>query len=84
MSYCIDANVFITVWHVIYPREIFPTLYRAMENKLPGNIILIKPVFDEIEPVSGRKEKAKLRKEHPVRLWLKEEMDINETALTIR
>lgn len=81
MSYCIDANVFITVWHVTYPREIFPTLYREMESKLPGNIILIKPVFDEIEPVSGRKEKAKLQKEHPVRLWLKEDMGINETPI---
>lgn len=60
MSYCIDANVFITVWHVTYPCEIFPTLYRAMGNKLPGNIILIKPVFDEIEPVSGKKDRQKL------------------------
>ena len=81
MSYCIDANVFITVWHVTYPRKIFPTLYRAMENKLSGNIILIKPVFDEIEPVSGKKDSQKLKQEHPVRLWLKEEMGINETAI---
>lgn len=81
MSYCIDANVFITVWHVTYPREIFPTLYGAMENKLPSNIILIKPVFDEIEPVSGRKDRQKLKEEHPVRMWLKEEMGINETVI---
>ena len=81
MSYCIDANVFITVWHITYPREIFPTLYRAMENKLSGNIILIKPVFDEIEPVSGRKDVQKLKQEHPVRLWLKEEMGIDETPI---
>ena len=81
MSYCIDANVFITVWHVTYPRKIFPTLYREMENKLSGNLILIKPVFDEIEPVSGRKEPPKLKQEHPVRMWLKEEMGINEMAI---
>ena len=81
MSYCIDANVFITVWHVTYPRKIFPTLYRAMENKLPGNLILIKPVFDEIEPVSGRKDPQKLKQEHPVRMWLKEGVAINETAI---
>ena len=81
MSHCIDANVFITVWHVTYPREIFPTLYREMDNKLPGNIILIKPVFDEIEPVSGRKETQRLKQEHPVRMWLKEDMGINETPI---
>jgi len=81
MSYCIDANVFITVWHVTYPRKIFPTLYRAMGNKLPGNIILIKPIFDQIEPVSGRKDAQKLQQEHPVRLWLKEDMGINETPI---
>ena len=84
MSYCIDANVFITVWHVTYPRKIFPTLYQKMENILPANIILIKPVFDEIEPVSGKKDVQKLQKEHPVRMWLKEEMGINETAIDDR
>ena len=84
MSYCIDANVFITVWHVTYPRKIFPSLYRAMENKLLGNIILIKPVFDEIEPVSGRKETQRLKQEHPVRMWLKEDMGINETPIDDR
>ena len=81
MSYCIDANVFITVWHVTYPRKIFPTLYREMENKLPDNLILIKPIFDQIEPVSGRKDVQKLKQEHPVRLWLKEEMSIHETPI---
>ena len=81
MRYCIDANVFITVWHVTYPPNIFPTLYREMENKLPVNIILIKPVFDEIEPVSGQKDAQKSRQEHPVRLWLEKDMRIDETAI---
>ena len=81
MSYCIDANVFITVWHVTYPPAIFPTLYQEMKNTLPGKIILIKPVFDEIEPVSGKKDVQTLKKEHPVRMWLKEDMGINEMAI---
>ena len=54
MSYCVDANIFLTAWHVTYPKTIFPTLYREMEEKMPDHIILIKPVFDEIEPVSGK------------------------------
>ena len=53
MSYCIDANVFITAWHRDYPKHIFPKLYRELKSKLSGQIIIIKPIFDEIEPVTG-------------------------------
>ena len=82
MSYCVDTNVFITAWYVTYPPRIFPSLYREMESKLPNKIILIKPIFDEIEPISGSKKSAEeLRKEHPVRFWLKEQMGIDETPI---
>ena len=81
MSYCVDANVFITAWNVTYPKSIFPTLYREMEGKLPNHIILIKPVFDEIEPVSGRKDPQKLKEQHPVRTWLKIDLGISETLV---
>ena len=52
-----------------------------MEGKLPENIILIKPVFDEIEPVSGKKDSQKLKEQHPVRTWLKEDLAISETPV---
>ena len=81
MSYCVDADVFVTAWNVAYPKTIFPTLYREMERKLPSHIILIKPVFDEIEPVSGRKDPQKLKEQHPVRTWLKIDLGINETLI---
>ena len=57
MSYCIDANVFITAWYVTYPKKTFPTLYRELESKLSSQIILIKPIFDEIEPIPGGDKK---------------------------
>ena len=81
VSYCVDANVFITAWNLTYPKSIFPTLYREMEEKLPDHIILIKPVFDEIEPVSGKKDPQKLREQHPVRTWLKKDVGISETPV---
>ena len=82
MSYCVDANVFITAWYATYPPKTFPSLYPEMESKLPNKIILIKPIFDEIEPISGSKKSAEeLRKEHPVRFWLKEQMGIDETPI---
>ena len=51
MSYCIDTNVFITAWHKDYPKHIFPKLYRELKSKLLDQIIIIKPIFDEIEPI---------------------------------
>ena len=98
MNYCIDANVFITVWHTTYPRKLFPSLYQEMESKLPSKIILIKPIFDEIEPLlegdrklnifdriegsDDGKKKKKLLENHPVRIWLKKDMRIRETLIT--
>ncbi len=81
MSYCVDANVFITVWNLTYPKSVFPTMYREMEGKLHDRIILIKPVFDEIEPVSGNIDPQKLKEQHPVRTWLKNDLGISETPV---
>ena len=50
MSYCLDANILISIWNTDYPRDVFPTLYQEMENNLQNEIILIQPIFDEIEP----------------------------------
>ena len=60
MSYCIDANVFITAWHRDYPQHIFPKLYRELKSKLSDQIIIIKPIFDEIEPITGGDKKLNL------------------------
>ena len=81
MSYCLDADVFITAWNVTYPKSVFPTLYQEMQGKLPSEIILIKPIFDEIEPVSGKIDSQTLKKQHPVRTWLKNDLSINETLI---
>ena len=60
MSYCIDANVFITASHRDYPQHIFPKLYRELKSKLSDQIIIIKPIFDEIEPITGGDKKLNL------------------------
>ena len=60
MSYCIDTNVFITAWYETYRRHIFPKLYRELKSKLSDQIIIIKPIFDEIEPVTGGDTKLNL------------------------
>ena len=73
MIYCLDANVLITAWNTSYPQNVFPTLYTEMEKKLPDKIILIKPIFDEIDPIRSqdRKESAEfLQKEYPLSFWL--------------
>ena len=60
MNYCIDANVFITAWHRDYPKHIFPKLYRELKSKLSDQMIIIKPIFDEIEPFTGGDTKLNL------------------------
>ncbi len=50
--FCVDANVLITAWHVTYPPRIFSRLWDMIaENR--ARIVLLRPVFDEIEPVSS-------------------------------
>jgi predicted nucleic acid-binding protein len=73
-SYCVDANVFITAWYRTYP----PRILKPLWNKIAEHnedIILIKPVFDEIEPVSGQDIKlSRDRKKeiYPLRIWLED------------
>lgn len=81
MNFCMDANTFIEAWHRTYKHKVFPALYRQMKKKLPDNIIIIKSIYDEIEPVSGAISDQKLRDEHPVRFWLQKTLSIPETPL---
>lgn len=92
-NYCVDANIFITAWNVSYPINILPSLWKEIANK-KNEIILIKPIFDEIEPISSsdnRLDIAKKRTKYPVRMWLIEngftetsiDDDINKTSLKL-
>lgn len=76
INYCVDANVFITAWyahgHDGYPPDIFASLWEQLADK-KDEIILIKPIFDEIEPISPSDNKldaAKKKEKYPVRMWL--------------
>ena len=80
MKYCIDANVFITAWHMTYPHHMFPTLYRKMEPVVRDRTVIIKPIFDEIENFSIPEGKNP-EKEKPVRTWLTDKVGIEAAAV---
>jgi len=82
-KFCIDANILMTAWNSRYPRDVFPTLWESLSiNK--NDIIIIKPIFDEIGPISSYRNEGDLqrRKERfPLRTWLLENHFI-ETQLS--
>ncbi len=71
-NYCIDANVFLTTWYISYPPHILGPLWDSItESK--DSIEIIKPVFDEIEPISAQDIKQSIDKKkgkYPLRMWL--------------
>lgn len=71
-TYCVDSSVFITAWYKQYPPRIFKPLWDliAQHNE---KLVLLKPIFDEIEPMTSddRKRPLKLKQERfALRLWL--------------
>ncbi len=79
--YCVDANIFITSWNTAYPIQVFPSLWQQI-SKHRSNIILIKPVFDEIDPISPsdqRLAKNERQDKYPLRVW----MENNQFAATL-
>ena len=81
-QYCVDANIFMTAWDVSYPIEVFPSLWEQLaESK--DNIILIRPIFEEIDPISSSDNKLtvdKKRVKYPLRMWLQDN-DFVETPV---
>ena len=71
-QYCIDANIFITAWYKLYPPRIFETLWEQI-SECKDEIMLIKPVYNEIEPYSSGDAKLPLEKrmeKYSLRIWL--------------
>lgn len=71
-KFVLDANTLITAWNVSYIPSIFPTLWECLSLH-KNKIAFIKPVYDEIDPVSTHhrqqsSEEKKLR--YPLRTWL--------------
>ncbi len=70
--YCVDANIFIASWNSHYPIRIMPSLWEKIANHR-DSIILIKPIFDEIDPVSPTDKKlpqTEKDNKYPLRMWL--------------
>jgi hypothetical protein len=83
-QYCVDANIFLAAWYKSYPRHIFSSLWKQL-SECRSDIILIKPIFDEIEPISPSDKKLpieKKREKYPLRVWMEENRfnatDIND------
>lgn len=81
--YCVDANILIAAWYASYPIDVFSSLWPQLSQHR-HEMVLIEPVFDEIEPISAsdRKnlsEKKKIAR-HPLRMWL-EENSFNATGI---
>ena len=71
MKYCIDANALITPWHITHKPSVFPSLWKKLVG-VQNSIILIKPIFDEIEPALSWNNLSPTEKteKYPIRFWL--------------
>jgi hypothetical protein len=70
--YCVDANVFLTAWYITYPPRIFAPLWELLAANA-DELLLIKPVLDEIEPISPsdrRLDSASRSAKYPLRTWI--------------
>ncbi len=70
--YCMDANNFITGWKTHYPPSVFPSLWKHIAAQ-QANLIIIKPIYDEIEPLNSndaQKPLHELVKTRPIKAWL--------------
>ncbi len=81
-KYCVDANVLIVAWYISYPPRmpVFQPLWDQIA-KHKHNIVLIKPIFNEIEPIQSSDRKLAIddkRVKYPLRVWLEE----NQFAVT--
>jgi len=82
--YCLDANVLIECWNESHRYETFPRLYVEMERKLPSRIILIRPIFDQIELDPESEEKNGDKKKLSLRSWLEENMKLEPSPVPDR
>jgi hypothetical protein len=49
-SYCIDTNALIDLWRRLYPMDIFPSLWKKMEDLVhSGKLIAPREVLNELE-----------------------------------
>ena len=71
-QFCTDANIFLTAWNSVYPIRILAPLWKEIANS-NNDIILIKPIFDEIDPISPADKKLSLSRKkdkYTLRMWL--------------
>ena len=92
-KYCVDANVFITLHTTTHHPDVFPTLWGELESHA-DSIILIQPIYDEIDPISEQDKKLSYQKQvkkYPFRIWIEKNFkaipltqQVEQTALKLR
>ena len=48
LKYCLDADVFIRSYRDIYPRNVFPGLYKQLEQKIPRSSVVLLNILEQI------------------------------------
>jgi len=74
MKFCLDANALISSWYRDYPKTVFPSLWNKLVE-IKSRIVLIKPIYYEIEPVISADNKLPVvekKRKYPLRMWLAE------------
>lgn len=71
--FCLDADSFIETWHVQYKFSI-PEFEQIWEMLVQERryLTIIKPIFDEIEPVTSGGSPDKIAEKYPLRTWLED------------
>ena len=70
--YCIDASAIIAAWNESHPIDVFPGLWPQLVAHRT-NMVLIKPIFDEIDPISQQDRNMRKREKtdkYPLRMWM--------------
>jgi hypothetical protein len=72
-GYCMDADSIIRSWNIIYPINIFYSLWERLAE-LKEEMIIVDPIFKEIDPISSADTNGmtadEKRQKYPLRMWL--------------
>ena len=87
MKYCLDASIFVALWYETYTRKVTPSMYPALESRLPEKAIIIGPVYNEITPLRERKKTSDSETQgekkdfSPIYEWVKDTLQIEKTPV---
>ena len=79
-GYCIDTDALINLWRRIYPRDVFPSLWKEIENLIAqGRLIIPREVLGELENFCDKDDE--LLKWIKKRKSMKEDLDKEQSKI---